>query len=442
MKIDDYLGREFDCPCGRKHSTPIESVVIEKGAIAKIPDVLGSFNYKKVFLIADQNTYAAAGEKVAELLIGTAFTVYKHIYKRETDLVPDERAVGELMISFEKDTDVILAVGSGVINDLSKYISYKLSIPYVVCATASSMDGYASDVAAFIFDNMKITLPAAMPKAIIADTDVLKNAPSAMLTAGFGDILGKYSAINDWKLGHTINGEYYCEMVAEMIGYSIKKCTESPEGLVKRADKSVESLMEALVISGIAMSFTGNSRPASGAEHHLSHFWEMMYLFQGREEVLHGVKVGIGTAAINWLRKRLADYRPDFDLLEKAEFSFDKEDWLENVKTLYSKAASGIIELNEKEQLNDERKRAERLKCVRGNWDRIADILKETPETDEICDMLISADLPTKPAEIGVDRELFKNAVIYAKELRSRYTILQLLWDLDLLKDFADELTR
>lgn len=441
MEINNFLGKEFSCGCGKKHFSPIEKVIVENGAMAKLPEALASFGYNKIYLVADENTYKAAGEAVEITLSDGEFKTIKHIYKRDDDLVPDERAVGELLIDFQPDVDVILAVGSGVINDLCKYLSHKVSKPYIVFATATSMDGYASDVAAFNFNRLKVTLPASMPKAIIADVEVLKKAPMEMLAAGFGDILGKYSAINDWKLGHAINCEYYCEAVAEMINYSISKCTENAEGLLRRDDTAVKNLMEGLVISGIAMSYTGNSRPASGAEHHLSHFWEMLFLFEGRPAVLHGVKVGIGTIAINWLRKKLSSLTPDFEHIEKNEFKFDRENWLSNVNKFFGPAASGVIELNSREGLNDLEARLERVKKARENWGRIVEILKSTPETDEVANLLKSAGLPVKPQEIGIERELFKNAVIYAKELRSRYTILQLLWDLGLLDEFAEELT-
>jgi len=226
-----------------------------------------------------------------------------------------------------------------------------------------------------------------------------------------------------------------------MINYSISKCTENAEGLLRRDDTAVKNLMEGLVISGIAMSFTGNSRPASGAEHHLSHFWEMLFLFEGRPAVLHGVKVGIGTVAINWLRKKLSDMTPDFEYIEKNEFEFDRENWLSHVNKLFGPAAPEVIELNSREGLNDLDSRLDRLKKVRENWGRIVEILKSTPETDEVTNLLKSAGLPANPQGIGIERELFKNAVIYAKELRSRFTILQLLWDLGLMDKFSEELT-
>ena len=96
-------------------------------------------------------------------------------------------------------------------------------MPYIIVATAPSMDGYASDGAAMITGGMKVTYKAGLPRAIIADTEVLCNAPTDMLKAGYGDIIGKFSALNDWKLSRCVNGEYFCNYIYDLTFEQIKR---------------------------------------------------------------------------------------------------------------------------------------------------------------------------------------------------------------------------
>lgn len=442
LSIQDYLCNTFSCDCGREHSVEIEKVIIDNRAIERIPEVLASFGYEKIFMVADSNTYDVAGARVEKTITGGNFKLKKHIFIRKDNLVPDELAIGEFIINYFNEADVILAVGSGVISDLCKFMSYKLNVPYIMVATAPSMDGYASIGAALTINNLKTTLSATVPKAIIGDVDVLKKAPMEMIRAGFGDVVGKYSAINDWKLGRLVNDEYYCDYVSDMVMHSLEKCIQTADGLQKRDDNSIRNLMEGLVLTGIAMSFTGNSRPASGSEHHLSHFVEMMYLFNGKEAPPHGIKVGYNTIVMNYLREKLSAINPDLDEVMKKASGFDKDKWLEDVKKLFRQAAPEVISLNEKEGINSYEKRVKRVNRIVSKWSEIVNILKEVPTHKDIRDILQKTGAPVTLKELNVDKETMLNGLIYAKEIRDRYTVLQLAWDLGMLDDLADETGR
>jgi glycerol-1-phosphate dehydrogenase [NAD(P)+] len=433
--INDLLGKSFKCSCGKEHKVDIDRVIIENGVLRKVPKIIREYNYRKAFIVADNNTYEAAGKCVENSLKNSHMPYQKLVFSRPHHLVPDEQTIGEFLIHMEKDTDVIVAVGSGVINDLCKYMSFKLNIPYIIIATAPSMDGYASDGSALMIDNLKTTLSAVVPKAIIADIDVLKNAPMKMIRAGFGDMVGKYSALNDWKLSNIITGEYYCEAVAALVEKSLEKCINNAAGIGERKDEVIKELMEGLVLTGIAMSFAGNSRPASGSEHHMSHFWEMMFLFEGREPALHGINVGVNTVSTTRMREILASKKLDFDNIAQKALHFDQEKWTQDIKDIYSKAAPGIIKLNKKEQINSLDKRLKRLEIIRDNWDLIVKTLKEIPSAYQIKEILKKAGAAISPKEVGVDENIEKNCIVYGKEVRARYTILQLLWDIGLLGD-------
>lgn len=437
--IEDYLDRRFTCECGREHSVGIERVIIEKGAIERLPHVLEDFKYREVFMVADNNTYEAAGQRVEEILICEGYNVKKLIYEREGKLVPDERAIGEFFTSYEKNIDVIVTIGSGVLSDISKYMSYMLETPSIMVATAPSMDGYASVGSAFILKGTKKSLESLPPKAIIADIDVLREAPMDMIIAGLGDMLGKYSSLRDWKLASIVTGEYYCDVVREMVNLSLNRCIQNIQGFTRRDGETIGYLMEGLVLVGIAMSFVGNSRPASGSEHHMSHFWELISLMDGRRPVAHGIQVGIATLLTSRLAESLIDMDIDFDdILRQAEI-IDQDRWEREIHRIYKGAAPEIIKLNKKPIDDEMRERKERAEAIRDNWPYIVDAIKEAPRADEIEQLFKKAgeDVSIRPEDVGFDREIIQDTILYAKEIRQRYTILQLLWDMGLLEQFA-----
>lgn len=438
--IANLANKEFQCDCGKKHYVNLEKVLIEKGAINKLPEILKGHSYKKVFIAADQNTYEAAGRYVEAIIKSSGFDYNLLVYKREEDLVPDERAVGELMINIERDTEVIITVGTGVLNDLGKFMSKRLGLPSIIIATAPSMDGFASDGSALIVNNLKTTIPSTPPKVIIGDLDILKKAPMNMILAGIADMMGKYSALRDWKLGKIINDEYYCDAVVKLMEQSAKKCIDGLEGCIKRDETAIKNLMEGLVMSGVAMSFVGNSRPASGSEHHISHFWEMMFLQQNKKAVLHGTKVGISTLLINAIGEILKSENIDFEAAEKKAKLFNKTKWTEDIKEVFKEAADGILVQNKTSEDEIVEERLERLKKIEENWDSIVQIMSDMPATEYLKELLQKGDASISPEEIGVEEKDVRNAVLFAKEVRTRYTILQLLQDLGLLEDISGKI--
>jgi len=289
----NYL-KNAHCPCGKIHTSSIDEVVIGKGAIMRLSEFVKHFSAKKPFLLADVNTFAAAGDRVCAVLDRNAIPYNTYIFPQE-HLEPDESAVGSTVMHFDASCDLIIGIGSGVINDIGKILSNITGKKYIIVATAPSMDGYASATSSMSMDGLKVSLPSRCADVIIGDTDILKNAPEHMLKAGLGDILAKYVSIAEWRIANIITGEYYCEQVAQLIRNVLKRCTDNAEGLLKREDAAVESVFEGLVISGIAMAYAGVSRPASGVEHYFSHIWDMRGLEFGTKVDLHGIQCAMAT---------------------------------------------------------------------------------------------------------------------------------------------------
>lgn len=437
----EYLDKEITCSCGRKHRCEIDDIIIESGALDKLPEVLSRYEYKSICVVSDVHTDLAAGQKVCRLLTEAGYEFSQIIFPQE-ELVPDERVAGSLLIDLPNHCDLILAVGSGSLNDLCKFVSFKLKIDYFILGTAPSMDGYASNVAPLIVKNLKTTYEVGMPKVIIGDLDVCCKAPLSMIGAGVGDILGKYVCLTDWKISHLITGEYYCEYVESLIRASIESVVSAVNKVLLRDKEAIGSIMEGLVLAGIAMSYVGNSRPASGSEHHLSHYWEMMSLFGGSHGALHGTKVGVGTVLGLTMYKKLPEY-----LAERKEKSYDNqisdegfcyEQWAEQIQNAYLQAAPQVLALERQVHKNSDGAVQKRLSALMNHIAEIQALVQDLPGADQMIELLKEIKAPYLPAQIAVDNVTLKNSIVYAKELRNRFGLLQLLYDIGKLDEMSD----
>ncbi len=415
MKINEIL-KGMDCGCGKRHTCPIEAVHIERGAIAHLAQLCAQYN--KILLVADENTYAAAGVQTEAAL--TAKAVEKVIFSGKTVLIPNEVAIDAVTEKFV-GIDLIVGIGSGVIQDLCKCVSSRKGVPYMVVATAPSMDGYASDGAAMILGGMKVTEKAGLPKAIVADTQALAAAPYEMLQAGYGDILGKYSALNDWKLSHVVNNEYFCDYIYDTTYAQIDAVVSAAKGIAARDEESVKKLMEALIIVGIMMSFAGSSRPASGSEHHLSHYFEIVGIEKKEPYLAHGIDVVYSTVATAALREKLVQKAFPNAIYREAREAYEKK-----MQEIYGSAAKGCIELQKKVGNYV----ANRLPIYKEKEDKIRTVLAEMPKAEKLQALLALVGLDMKAFTGLYGEEKIKNAILYAKELKDRYTVLWLYYDL------------
>ena len=375
--ISQWAGMEYSCACGKSHKVDIQAIRVGSGVIQELPGILRDLGASHIFLVADNYTYEAAGRQVEQLLDQAGLSYHKRVFQTETPLVPNEYALGSVLAAMTSQDDMLLAVGSGTLNDVTKYVSARTGVPYVIAATAPSMDGYASTVAPTILDGFKTTLPAVYPAAIVADVDILKDAPMPMLTAGFGDIIGKFTSLADWRLSHQLNGEYYCPEVAGVIEAAVETCAANAQALAQREPQAIQAVTEALILSGLAMGMVGVSRPASGAEHQMAHYWEMDALRRGEEHPLHGNAVGVGTVLAASLYEMAAEYLPQ-----------------------------GFA----------------------------------APDKGQILACLQAAGSCADPKELGIRRELCLESLLHAMELRDRFTVQKLLEQKGQLASCAQEL--
>lgn len=418
------------CACGKEHKAAVREVYSGSGALEYLPASLKNAGVKKVFLLADVNTYQAAGEMVSEYLSRAGISFSRYVFPTG-DIEPDEQSVGSAIMHYDADCDAVVAVGSGVINDIGKILSHTAGTLYYIVATAPSMDGYASATSSMSRDGLKVSLPTKCADVIIGDTDILCRAPEKMLRAGLGDMVAKYISICEWRISHLITGEYYCEQVAAMIRRALNRCVENADGLLRREPAAVEAVFEGLVLGGLAMAYAGVSRPASGVEHYFSHIWDMRGLAFGTKVDLHGLQCAVGT----WLAAkeygRLPEIKPDKEkALSNAE-TFDFSAWAEKLRLFLGKGAEAMIAQEEKEKKYDPALHRVRLTRIIENWERILEIIKEEiPVPCTLERLFDKAGLPKTPGELGISEEITEMVFAATKDIRDKYVLSRLLWDL------------
>lgn len=412
MDIKALVAGIKGCSCGMDHLCPVDQIEIGSDALEKLPAACEGYHH--ILLVADQNTYRVCG-KAADALLGEKVTARMLFETGEDVLIPDERAVEATEAQLTAETDLIIGVGSGVINDLCKYVSFKNNLPYYIVATAPSMDGYVSVGAAMILEGMKETVSARPPKALFADSKVLAEAPLPMLQAGYGDIVGKYSCLNDWELSALLNEEYFCQKVYDLTMDTVQRVEPLAEGILKREPEAVGALMEALVVVGVAMAYVGNSRPASGSEHHLSHYFEITGIVNDQPYFSHGIDVVYSAAVTAGLREKVLN-------ATAKEVPFDEAHWEAEIRRVYGTSAEGVLKLQRKlgwyEKTNKE--------AVLAKEEDVKALLKKAPTEAEMVAIINRIGLDMKDFYELYGKEKVEDAVRYAKDLKDRYTVLWL----------------
>ena len=426
------------CKCGREHKCALEELIVGKGVIAKIAEVLAGRGIKRPFLLADINTYRAAGEQVAGVLDGAAMPYSKYVFC-ENNLEPDERAVGSAIMHFDKGCDAVVAVGSGVIGDIAKMLAKTADLPYIIVASAPSMDGYASASSSMAMDGVKVSLNSKCPEVIIGDIDVLKNAPAEMLISGLGDMLAKYISIAEWRISNLITGEYYCEEIAELVRSSLKLCVDNAGGLLQRDEAAVEAVFRGLVIAGAAMSLAGASRPASGVEHYFSHVWDMRAQSLGTAASTHGIQCAIATLIAARLYERLLTITPDREAATEYAEKFSYPEWAATLREFIGEGAEAMIALEAKEGKYSVEKHSRRIDTIIEKWGELTTIVsKEMPKSEKIEKILDSIGCPKSPSEIGIDNSIIPTTFKATKDIRDKYVLSRLAFDLGVIDTITD----
>lgn len=409
--------------------------LLENDALNQLPEAIRSLwgNDARPWLVADGNTWRAAGAEVAKILKAAGMEgPDPFLFPGTPMLHADESNVNLLLEQFPENV-VPVAIGGGTVNDLVKRASGLRHVSYCCVPTAPSVDGYTSSGAALTASGLKQTLPCPAPLAVVADSGILRNAPPEMFAAGYADLMAKIPAGADWLAADTLGIEAIDPAVWELVQTPLRDNLSDPS--------DVRRVFTGLAATGYAMQLYRDSRPASGADHLVSHIWEMENLCCNGKPVSHGFKVAIGTVTSTALYEAL------FSLSEQearrlARPGLDRAGREAEIDALLSVgtygAATRTIALD---KFREGRALAERRELIYRNWETLRKrILHQLYPLEELTRRLTAAGCPVKPADIQLGREQFLHGIRTAQLIRKRYTVLDLVYELGLLEELLQRI--
>ncbi|MDR2513706.1 MAG: sn-glycerol-1-phosphate dehydrogenase [Christensenellaceae bacterium] len=422
---------EGECACGRRHALQTRALYSGGRVPGRLRALAGDLAAGgQILCVYDATTKALAGPLVSEALRGLP---QAEAILLGDEIHADERALGQILLRAGEKTALLLAVGSGTVNDSTRLVAHRLKLPYLVLGTAPSMDGYASSVSPVLDQGMKITYEAVAPEAVLFDEGILAAAPRKMVAAGLGDMLGKHIALLDWELSQAILGESRCEAVFGLMSEALARCEKLAPGLAAGEEGAAARLAEGLTLSGLAMQMMGNSRPASGAEHHIAHFLEMRQLLRGEKPSLHGDKVGVATLFM------IEFYQKLFQKRREAK-PVDLRLWEARLRRGYGPLAGGFLRAAPLEQ-GEGRTSVEQYEGYLRHFDGFAQKAAVlAAKREDFAQMLEAAGGPSAPEGIGATRQDMKDAMLCAFLLRPRYSALRMAFRLGVLEEIAEEI--
>ncbi len=409
MLIDSkkYNGK---CLCGHEHKMTTDFCVIEKDCMTKIDKYIKSYGLCGFSVaIYDENTYKAT--------IGKHPKVDKEVILSPKNLHADNHGVALALAEIPKNCDYLIAVGSGTIHDITRYCAYEKSIPFVSCPTAASVDGFCSSVAAMTWDGFKKTFEAIAPSIVVADLSIISKAPTFLTKSGFGDMVGKFIALSDWKIAHTLTDEYFCKKIYDITLDAAKSVVENVAEIKSGDISAYEKLTYGLLMSGLAMQMLGNSRCASGAEHHISHLIEMQPEgLDVKTNALHGEKVGVGTLIAC---KTYHNIKENKNIVWK-DYPEIKDEY---IKRMFGDTLSSSIIA---ENSNDS---AEGItaKIIEDNMGKICDIINDIPTYEELIKKYKILGAKYSLSDINVSEDKLDLILEYSPLVRNRLTFMRLL---------------
>ena len=431
MNPEELLDTTFNCQCGRSHKVPIRKIIYSEDALVHLPGVLGPLiNGRRVVLVADRRTFDILGQQARHNLEEKGWAVFKIIVPDTESGSPvcDDNTHNWLNNRFPP-ADIALAVGSGVINDLTKWSAFENDLPYAVLATAATMNGYTAANVAPAIKGVKTLITARPPLAVFAVPSVIINAPSELTAAGLGDTIAKPVSTADWLFNNIFCDENFCRYCSEIINSLEPYYFNHPQDIRNCRPPAIEALLKALLYSGIAMTIIGTSAPASGGEHLLSHTLDMMSGIDGLAHDLHGRQVGIGTIFSAAIYEHI--FKIETPKLHSSHSDIDSTFWgslAKDVRRQYQQKKPLLESIREK--LTDLQ-----------TWQTFLSAAhQQVRSPDEIKNCLKTAGAAHTFADIKCSRERLLSAVMHMHEIRKRPTIIDLAWILGILPDSADEI--
>jgi glycerol-1-phosphate dehydrogenase [NAD(P)+] len=419
--LAELLAGEYRDPeTGERLSAASRSVVIENSLDGREADLVAALGLgDRLAVVADEDTYAALGRRI-ERALAARFKVQRIVLGRAPHA--DAATLARLVAALDPASDAVVAVGSGTINDLCKLAAYGRDRPQVVFATAPSMNGYTSLSASITEGGLKRTVRSATPVGAFFDLGVLAAAPIRLIRAGLGDSVCRPTAQADWLLAHLLFDRPYREAPFALLARDEPALLAQARGLMSGDLGAMRHLVRTLVLSGFGMTICGGSYPASQGEHLLSHYIEMMRP-PDLPAALHGEQTGVCALAMARLQDQvLAREAPP--VVHPTQVA--REDVIRRFGPERGEAC-----WRELEPKWIDRERAEQLTArLASGWDAMrARIRGVTLGHARMAEALAAAGALTAPHQLGWPAALLDEAIAHAREIRNRYTFLDLAGD-------------
>jgi len=440
---ENLMDTSFQCVCGRIHEIPMKYLSNKTGAIDEVGSKLREFGMTgRGALICDHKIEGSVVREIHKRLSmqGVELDVYP-VGDGHEKIPPEIERSEEITEQVRGKTDYLVSVGSGVISDLTKYAAHLLDLPYILIATAPSMNGYTSSMAALTDKGIKQTLLVKPAQGIFVDIGVLRHAPLTMVQAGLGDIVSKSVCNADWKLSQLVKRTYFCPVPFRITDKSEPLYLGAADDIGNRTEEGITILSDGVLRSGLSMTVIGTSTPSSGAEHVLSHYWDLVALMEGRDKLLHGVQVGVTTL----ITLRLYDFVRNYPIrnisLDELKRAYPARD--ETGTWINRKFGSFGEEVRKeyfKKHMDWNAKRRE-LERIIDEWDRLWNELGALLRPIEpVEDALRKSGSAARYTDLGKSRDEAVDALLNALFIRGRYTILDLASDLGILEEAGEKL--
>ena len=377
-------------------------------------------------LVSDTNTYPALGARIEAALTGAGLPI-THVVLTGDEVVADEKYLMQLLIQAPPRDQVFVGIGSGTITDITRYIAFRTRNPFISAPTAASVDGFLSTGAPLVVGGIKETYKAQGPIAVFADLDTLVAAPHRLTAAGFGDVIGKTTALADWQLGQLLWNEPFDQNIDRRVRSAMANCFEAADDIATGTEPGVRFLIDGLIETGLCMLEIGDSRPASGSEHHCSHYWEMQLLKANKPAILHGSKVGYATSLIAQLYDKVRNLTQDEvrGLVQNAKYS-GPDAAIAEIRHAYGPGAEQVLRIQEPFLNMTEAEHNRLQQRIVENWPRIQQIAQTVLPSSTILDLLRQVGAPTDWKTLGLDETMVEPALLYGHYLRNRFTVIKL----------------
>lgn len=427
-------------------ATDTHAVLISQDALKELPRLYFEvFGKAAALVVADENTFRAAGREAVECLVAAGVEVLEpYVFPGQPTLYAEYANVVALREHASATDAVLIAVGSGTINDIAKLASGELGRPYGVVATAASMDGYAAFGASITRDGFKITRNCPAPALVIAPLNVMAAAPARLAATGYGDLIEKVPAGADWVVADALGIEPIEEGVWNLVQPSLKKALADPQACAAGGLDAIKALAEGLLLSGLAMQAHKSSRPASGAGHNFSHQWEMEgHGLDWTPPLTHGIKVGLGTIASCALYEAVLDLDiSGVDPQRRAAAWLSPEQDVARVTALQPQRAIRDPAIAQSQLKYVPRGEvADRVRAIQAAWPTIIERARPLLlSPDEVAARLRRAGAAYHPSQVGITQDRLRKTYYQAQTIRSRYTIFDALYEVGAFESVVESL--